>query len=131
MINFQELSKVYNVKKIEKSDIREILDLFKGNPNYFFYSKEDSSNEFIESEMGNLPDNKKPEDKYYLGYFLKDSLIAVLDLVENFPSSKICFIGFFMLKKELQGKGIASKIIRELENELEKNKFKKIMLGYV
>ena len=37
------------------------------------------------------------EDKYYLGFFAGDELVAVMDLILNYPKADIAFIGFFMM----------------------------------
>lgn len=39
----------------------------------------------IESDMMTLPDNIDIKDKYYVGYFKNEKLIAVLDLIDGYP----------------------------------------------
>lgn len=39
----------------------------------------------IESDMVALPDNVDFKDKYYVGYFKNEKLIAVLDLIDGYP----------------------------------------------
>ena len=42
-----------------------------------------------------------------------NTLIAVMDLVDGYPEKSTAFIGFFMMKKALQGQGLGSSIIEE------------------
>ena len=39
----------------------------------------------IESDMMALPNNIDIKDKYYVGYFKNEKLIAVLDLIDGYP----------------------------------------------
>lgn len=42
----------------------------------------------IESDMMALPDNVDFKDKYYVGYFKNEKLIAVLDLIDGYQYTK-------------------------------------------
>ena len=54
-----------------------------------------------------------PADKYFIGFFEGETLVAVMDLVDGYPAPETAFIGLFMLAKALQGRGEGSAIIRE------------------
>lgn len=47
-----------------------------------------------------------------------ETLAAVLDLIDGYPEREYAFIGFFMMRKALQGKQTGSFVIRELEEYL-------------
>ena len=53
------------------------------------------------------------KDKYYLGFFDGETLVAVMDLIDGYPEPQIAFIGFFMMEAAFQGRGIGSFIIAE------------------
>ena len=36
-----------------------------------------------------------------------------MDLIDGYPEPEIAFIGFFMMNKDLQGRGVGTAIIRE------------------
>ncbi|MDE7161850.1 MAG: GNAT family N-acetyltransferase, partial [Anaeroplasmataceae bacterium] len=57
--------------------------------------------------------------------------LCVIDLIVNYPKENTAFLGFFMLEKKYQGKGIASGIFQELSTFLKSNHFNAIRLGYV
>lgn len=51
----------------------------------------------ISPEVISFCKKKVPEyaDKYYIGYFEGEKLVAVMDLILNFPNKETAFIGFF------------------------------------
>jgi GNAT superfamily N-acetyltransferase len=55
----------------------------------------------IRADMAALPPRKAVEDKYYLGFYEEDRLIAVMDLILGFPKEETAFVGFFMMNKDL------------------------------
>ena len=56
-------------------------------------------------------------------------LVAVLDLILDYPQEGTAYLGFFMTKKAVQGRGIGSALIGELLNELRKADCKKARLA--
>ena len=46
--------------------------------------------------MEALPPGKSEEDKLYLGFFEKETLVAVMDLILKFPEEETAYIGLFM-----------------------------------
>ena len=67
----------------------------------------------MQSDLRLLPPGVARADKYYLGFYQGNTLIAVMDLVDGYPEKETAFIGFFMMKKALQGQGLGSAIIEE------------------
>jgi ribosomal protein S18 acetylase RimI-like enzyme len=53
-------------------------------------------------------------DKYYVGFFNGEEMVAVLDLIDGYPEPAIGYIGFFMMNAALQGKQIGSAIIQDV-----------------
>lgn len=126
----QLLSKIYRVSKLEERDVPTIFQLCKGNPQYYHYCPPAVSMDSIKEDMHALPKDKKLEDKYFLGFWKDDELVAVMDLVLKYPDEKTAWIGLFMMNAKMQGKGIGSKIIEEVCIYLQK-KFSFIKLAYV
>ena len=85
----------------------------------------------IESDMMALPDNVDFKDKYYVGYFKNEKLIAVLDLIDGYPKKDIVFIGFFMIVISIQKNGVGSAIVNELIDYLTTLKYKEVRLGWI
>lgn len=85
----------------------------------------------IASDMVALPDNVDFKDKYYVGYFKNEKLIAVLDLIDGYPKKDIVFIGFFMMDISIQKNGVGSAIVNELIDYLTTLKYKEVRLGWI
>ena len=129
-MNINELSAVFTVKYLTEQDIPKIIELCKGNPQYYKHCPPEVSEESIRKDMHALPPKKTKDDKHYFGFFEGDSLVAVMDLIERFPNENTAFIGFFMMNKAYQEKGIGSGIISEVCDALRKY-FRYIRLGCV
>lgn len=79
--------------------------------------------------MTALPPQKSCDDKFYVGFFEDKSLVAIMDLILDYPVKEIAFIGLFMTNTDYQRKGIGSKIIREVIMYLKSLGYKEIRLG--
>lgn len=129
-MNIQSLSNTYQVKHLTKKDIPQIYQLCLKNPQYYHHCPPAVSIDSIKEDMAALPVGKRYDDKYYIGFFNHDELIAVMDLVVKYPDEQTAFIGFFMMNQEYQGNGIGSKIIEDVCDDL-KDSFSYVRLGYV
>ena len=78
-----------------------------------------------------LPDNVDFRDKYYVGYFKDEKLIAVLDLIDGYPKKDVVFIGFFMIDISVQKNGVGSAIVNELIKYLKTLEYKEVRLGWI
>ena len=92
--------------KLQPKDKKQLLkmcirDSFKTAPTY----------ENIIEDLYRTPPGKTTDDKYFLGFFQKDqTLIAILDLIFDYPKPQVAYIGLFMMHVSEQGKGTGSKI---------------------
>lgn len=130
-MDINKLSNSYVVKRIGEEDFDGVLKVMKENPLYFKHCPPFPSIETIKEDLKALPPKKTYEDKYYLGYFKDNELVCVTDYIDKYPNDKSFFIGFFMMNKKFQGKGIAKSIINELYDYLKENSYQEIRLGYV
>ncbi|MCH5191803.1 MAG: GNAT family N-acetyltransferase [Oscillospiraceae bacterium] len=112
-----------------ESDIGLIYDLCLGNGQYYEYCAKQPSTELIKDDLTVTPPGKSTSDKYYVGFFDREKLIAVLDLIDGYPEDGIAFIGFFMLAKERQGQGLGSLMVTEICDYLKSVGFTKVRLG--
>ena len=78
-----------------------------------------------------LPPTKKAADKYFIGIFDGDFLVAVMDLIDKYPDDRTVFIGLFMVSKNFQRKGVGTYIVKALSKTLGAEGYKRIRLGYV
>lgn len=124
-------SKKYYVRKLQKNDIDQIYDLCSKNHLYYQYRPPYVTRKSIESDMMALPNNIDFKDKYYVGYFKNEKLIAVLDLIDGYPKKDIVFIGFLMINISVQKNGVGSAIVNELIDYLTTLKYKEVRLGWI
>jgi GNAT superfamily N-acetyltransferase len=89
------------------------------------------SEQSIRDDMNALPPGKTMTDKYYVGYYDKDRLIAVMDLIIGFPNKMTAFIGFFMIEADAQKNGLGSALVTELCNAMSGIGIKEVRLGWV
>lgn len=81
--------------------------------------------------MKALPPNKEAFDKHYVGYYEGEKLIAVMDLIMEYPDETTAFIGFFMTAVSVQNMGIGSSIVDDLCRYLSDIGLLSVRLGWV
>ncbi len=130
-MDITRLSTTYQVCKLSENDIDSIFALCLGNPMFYQFCPPIATKESIARDMAALPPKATYNDKYYLGIYDDASLIAVMDLILNYPNKNTAFIGFFMVSAERQKKGLGSALIRECVEFLFQNGYEFTRLGYV
>ena len=131
MLNSEYFSNKYSVRKIETENIKQVAELCRENTLFYKYCPPFATEETILDDIKALPKGKSKEDKYYVGFFDYDSLIAVMDLIDAYPDKDTAFIGFFMTNTSIQNHGIGTQIIEELSQYLKNQGYKYIKLGWV
>ncbi len=131
MRDIRELSESFEVRVLNDTDIDEVFEVYKSNPFYFQHMNIVPEKKTVLDDMKMLPRGKGMEDKFFLGFYGEEKLIAVMDLIFQYPNEKTAFIGLFMMERVHQGKGIGSKIIRETEKYLVRNGFGYIRLAFI
>lgn len=122
-------SRKYAVRPLTAADMDEILALCAGNEQFYRYHPPLATRESIFEDMKALPPGKSAADKHYSGFFDGETLIAVLDLIERCPRNDAVLIGFFMTRKERQGRGLGTELIGELLDELRRGSFRAVRLA--
>lgn len=120
----------YIVRKLSETDVPDIYDVMQGNPLYFQYCPPKATYQSIRDDMKALPPGMTYEDKYYIGFFDDNGLVAVMDLILHYPNPETAFVGFFMLKKAYQGKGVGTEIFTDCCTELKAKGYRYIRLGF-
>lgn len=128
-IEAAELCNKYRVRRLVQTDLDSIYNLSVGNKIYYQYHPPFVTRESVLEDMTALPPGKHSCDKYYVGFFEKEVLIAVMDLISDYPETDCGFIGLFMMDDKFQNKGIGSDIIHDVLKYLKLSKFKKVRLG--
>lgn len=128
-MNIQLLSTQYEVRRILDEDISAVLDLCKSNPQYYHYFPPAVSAKVIKSDLIALPPCKDYDDKYYIGFYNNNQLMAVMDLILRYPDKETAFISFFMVNSKLQGQGVGTNLITECLQTLKRLGYIKVRLG--
>ncbi|WP_294318832.1 GNAT family N-acetyltransferase [Pseudobutyrivibrio sp.] len=126
-----KLSKNYIVKLLSDKDVAAVYSLCSKNTLYYDFCPPFVTPESIEADMAALPPGKGKDDKYYLGYYDNDKLIAVMDLILGYPDEETAYVGFFMTDVSVQGKGVGSAIISEMSKFICSQGYSDIQLGWV
>ncbi len=113
-MNISFFSNQYMVRRMNKADVADIYLLCSKNSLYYRYCPPFVTKQSILDDMNALPPNKEMADKYYIGYYKEEELIAVMDFIMAYPDKKTAFIGFFMTALSIQNMGIGSGIIDDL-----------------
>lgn len=120
----------FQVRKLTEADLEQVLVLYQTNPLYFEHFPPLPGLESLANDLVDCPPGKSLSDKYFLGFWEHNRLVAILDLIDGYPTAEIAYIGLFMVDSRLAGQGLGSKIMAELLSQLTIH-FKKVRLGYV
>jgi len=105
-IENRKFSGKYDVRKLNLDDVKMIYTFCKSNTQYYEYCGKEPSIELIERDLRITPPGIPIEQKYHIGFFENQKLVAIMDLENGYPSDDYVYIGFFMMSRELQGIGI-------------------------
>lgn len=131
MLSEKLFSKQCDVRKLNEEDIENIYQICKNNTLYYKYCPPFVTYQSIKEDMKALPDKVSINQKYYVGYFKSGKLLAIMDLIENYPDNKTVFIGFFMSDISIQNRGFSSSLIEELCQYLKVLNYKYIQLAWI
>ena len=129
MLDITKLSTCFQIRKMNDGDADEILNLCLENTQYYEYCGKQPDRELILQDLHITPPGVDESDKYYVGFYENGMLAAIMDLIDGYPEEDIAFIGFFMMKKRMQGKNTGSRIIRDTAAYLKETGKTAIMLG--
>ena len=130
-IEVERLSTEYSVRKLTEADIPAILNLYRGNPDYFVHCPPAASTESVCEDMTALPPGKSKGDKYFVDFFKGCELIAVMDLIAQYPDKETAFIGLLMVDEKFQHAGVGTDILSDSLRCLQDADYTRIQLGYV
>lgn len=128
-MDIQTLSQTYAVRRLGRDDVEIVYDLMRSNDIFYQYHPPFVTRKSILEDMDALPPGKGMEDKYYVGFFEGDALIAILDLIDGYPEKEIAMIGLLMTDTKRQRKGIGTTIVGELAVTLKASGFRRIRIG--
>ena len=123
------LSEVFLVRRLDLADVDIVYDMNCKNEIFYEYHPPFVTKQSIIEDMAALPPHKSYDDKYYIGFFENNTLVANMDLILDYPTEKIAFIGLLMVNILYQNNGVGSKIVCDTCIYLKELGYKKIRLG--
>ena len=129
LLEYETLSPRHTIRRLSEADADAILSLCLENTQYYAYCGKQPSRALILEDLILTPPGKDLSDKYYLGFYDGPVLIAVMDLIDGYPAPETAFIGFFMMRKALQGRQIGSGLIEDVCESLKARGFASVRLG--
>ncbi len=129
-MNLNRLVRGYTARVLTEADTGQALALCQGNPLFYKHCPPPPSRESILADMQALPPGRTYEDKFYFGIFDADALIAIVDLILNYPNEETAFIGFFMVHAGCQGKGLGTLLVSGIVRGLAEMGYRYAYLGY-
>ena len=130
-MNEKKFSAIYKVRKLNVDDVNQIYDLCRQNSLYYEYCQPMVSRESIKEDLVALPPNISINQKYFVGFYDSEKLIAVMDVIDGYPEKAIAFVGFFMTDISVQNKGLGSAIISDFVEYLRTEKYESVRLAWV
>ena len=121
----------YKVRRLTIDGLQELYDFCKANTRYYKYMRMEPTMENLSEVFSTLPPNKDIEDRFFMGIYDGERLVVILDIVKGYPEENIAYIGWFMVNKDMQGKGIGREIIDKVIEVLRNVAFHAVMLGCI
>lgn len=116
---------------LTETHLPALLAFCQRNEEYYSYIKCTPDLESLQRQLTALPPNTTMEQKHFLGLWEAGRLIAILDLILDWPRKSVVYIGWFMVARELQGKGEGKRLIKEIADGLTERDYKSVRLGCV
>lgn len=144
--DIEMLSSEYSVRKITEAEISDVYMLCKNNRAYYELLGIEPSIKDLTDVISEMPEGTKPENKHFVGFYqdaevtvgedgketrVGGKLIAILDLITEYPEKDDAFIGWFMVDAELQNRGIGSQLFADIRAAMKSQRFDYLSLGCI
>lgn len=129
-LDITKITQEYTVKRLGEEDFPAILALYGGNPQYFAAMNQPVPEGGLEEDLAAVPEGKTLEDKYWLGFFQEEDLIALLELVTSYPEDNTAYVGLFMVAADRQGHGLGTQLMNQVFAWLKEGGFAWVELSY-
>ena len=94
MIEISKISSSYDIRRLDDSDVDSILSFCQKNTQYYEYCEAEPTREQVINDLHMTPPGIGLSEKYYIGFYQKETLVAVMDLIDGYPEPDSAFIGF-------------------------------------
>ncbi len=128
-MDIKNISSRYDVRYLNSDNVDEILNVMRENTLFYKYTDSKPTKEEIINDMSITPPGIDISKKHYIGFYELNELIAIMDLIDGYPSIDVAYVGLFMINNKYHGRGIGSTIIHDLEVYLKNIGKKSIQLA--
>ena len=84
-MQLQSLSRRYTVRQLMETDVDAMLALCSGNPQFYRYHPPMATKASILDDLQAVPPGKTLSDKYFIGFYDGETLVAMMDLITGQP----------------------------------------------
>lgn len=122
----------YEIKTITKQNYMQIMEVYNTNQEYFLLSggKTAKPEDCLES-IDLVPPDFNRENKIFVGIWINDRIIGVLDLLVGYPLQSCIWIGLLIIHGELHSKHIGGQIVNAILSASKSAGYKSIQLGVI
>lgn len=114
----------YSVRELTEKDLPQMLALEKSQADYLkLQGKSDLTIDEIKSDLTSVPLSVNQNQKWTLGFFKDEKLVAIIDFLTDYPQVQTVWIGLFIVSKADEGKGIAAHLSKALFKSLKSEQF--------
>lgn len=125
--------KNYAIRKLVSADVKKLQQLCERCHDYYEIceGRIPNGNDGIDI-LQELPPNKNIKDKYVLGVFAgEENLVAVIDLIKDYPEAGEWIIGLMMIEPGERGKGLGRRLHEFLVEKILTEGHRKLRIGVV
>jgi len=115
-LNIAALSTSHDVRRITPAEISDVYALCKSNQKYYARMNDAPTVESLTQIISRVPEGAGSNDKHFVGFYDREQLIAVLELITGYPEPNDAFIGWFMVDAGFQRRGIGSQIFADVRS---------------
>lgn len=88
MIDINKLSSRFATRKLEATDVNSVVELMERNTLFYKYTDARPTKEDVLGDMRATPPGIGIDDKYYFGFYDGDMLVAIMDVMLHWNTSK-------------------------------------------
>ena len=129
MLYVEALTQNYQVRNMTEH-LEALSALYAENPQYFAALGQEVPTENLWEDLVAVPGGMSCLSKAFLGFWDGDKLVAVLELVFDYPEYNFAYVGLFMMSASRQGTGEGSRIMEEVFRWLKNDGYTWVELAY-
>lgn len=105
----------FEIRLLTLADQEALLKLEQSNPRYHqYFSPEPLTMTEVQHDLTAYPDELAAAQKQVFGFYLAHRLVAVLDVLNQYPQEQFLFVGLLMVNKAYQRKSVGRVIVTGL-----------------